>query len=80
MLFSSPFLIALGAFITVAMQPFVIVVSAEAEAVLMAWFGAILLCLGIAFLIAGTALVGVRSMLRQQTEVLRGGQPERHGG
>lgn len=79
MLFSAPFLIAVGAFITVAMQPFVTVRSAEGDAVLMAWVGAILLCLGVAFLIAGIALVGVRSIMQQQTELLRGAQPERHG-
>lgn len=78
MLFSAPFLIAAGAFITVAMQPFVIVVSAEGEAVFMGWLGVVLLCLGVAFLIAGVALVGVRSLLQQQTQLLRSGTPARH--
>lgn len=68
MLVSAPFLLAVGAFITVAMQPFVTVVSAEGDAVLMAWVGVILLCLGVVFLTAGSVLVGVRSMLRQQTD------------
>lgn len=80
MFVSAPFLIALGAFITVAMQPFVVVRSAEGEAVLMAWAGAILLCLGLVFLVGGIVLVGVRSMLQRQTELLRGARPGRHGG
>lgn len=79
MLLSAPFLIAVGAFITVAMQPFVTVVSAKGDAVLMAWLGAILLCLGLAFLIAGVVLVGVRSIMQQQTELLRGARSERPG-
>lgn len=80
MFFSAPFLITIGAFITVAMQPFVAVVSAEGSAVLMAWFGAILLCVGVAFLIAGIVLVGVRSIMQHQTMLLlRGAQPERPG-
>ncbi|RKW71539.1 hypothetical protein DWQ67_01445 [Galactobacter caseinivorans] len=78
MLFFAPFLIAAGAFITVAMRPYVTEISAEGDAMLMAWFGAILLCLGVAFLIAGLALVGVRSLMQQQTELLRRAQPERH--
>lgn len=45
----------------------------------MAWLGAILLRLGVAFLIAGIALVGVRSLMQQQTELLRAAQPEPHG-
>lgn len=63
MLFSAPVLLAFGAFITVAMQPFVNVRQAEGDAILMAWVGLILLCLGVTFLIAGIALVGVRAML-----------------
>ena len=80
MLFSAPFLLAMGAFITVAMLPFVNVVSAEGNAVLMAWLGVIMLCLGVAFLVAGIALVGFRSILQQQTELLRSAQPGRDGG
>lgn len=43
----------------------------------MAWLGAIMLCLGVVFLIAGIVLVGVRSIMQQQTELLRGAQTER---
>lgn len=80
MFVGSPLLIAIGAFITVAMQPFVTVRAAAGDAVLVAWIGVILLCLGLAFLIAAIVLVGVRSMLRQQTQLLRGAQIEKRGG
>lgn len=80
MFVSAPFMIALGAFITVAMQPYVTVKMAEREAVLMAWVGSILLCLGLVLLVSAIVLVGVRSILQQQTELLRGAPPERHGG
>jgi len=76
MLFLAPFLLAIGAFITVAMLPFVTDLPAKGDAVLMAWVGAILLCLGITFLIAGIVLVGVRSLLQRQAELLRTAQPE----
>lgn len=75
MLVAAPFLIAAGAFVTVAMQPFVNTVSAKGDAVLMAWVGAVLLCLGVACLIAGLTLLGVRSIVQQQTELLRGALP-----
>lgn len=79
MLLSAPLLLAFGAFITVAMQPFVNTRSAEGDAVLMAWAGAILLCLGVAFLTAGLTIVGVRSILQHQLDGLRGAHVERDG-
>lgn len=71
MLFLAPILIGVGAFITVAMQPFVSERLAAGDAVLMAWIGAVILCLGLVFLAAGITLVGIRSLLLQQLDLLR---------
>lgn len=76
MLLAAPFLVGFGAFVTVAMQPIVNTVSAKGDAVLMAWVGAILLCLGVTFLIAGLVILGVRSLMQQQMELLRGPRAE----
>lgn len=78
MLLASPFLVGFGAFITVAMQPFVNTVSAKGDAVLMAWVGAILLCVGVSFFIVGLVLLGIRSPMQQQMELLRGVLGEHH--
>ncbi|HEX7352744.1 hypothetical protein [Brachybacterium sp.] len=79
MLLASPFLLAVGTFVTVAMLPFVNTVTAKGDAVLMAWAGAILLCLGLTFLVAGLVILGVRSLMQQQMEMLRGAGVENRG-
>src|SRR5690606_14877545 len=78
MLLATPFLVGFGPFITVAMQPFVNTVSAKGDAVLMTWVGAILLCVGVSFLIGGLVLLGIRSLMQQQMEFLRGARAEHH--
>lgn len=78
MLLACPFLLGFGTFVTVAMQPFVNTVSARGDAVLMAWAGAILLCLGVTFLIAGLVILGVRSLVQQQLDLLRGARAGHH--
>lgn len=81
MLWFAPFLLAIGAFITVAMQPFVSDGRVEGDALLMAWAGVIVLCMGLAFLIAGLTVLGVRSLLQQQqqqqTDAFRAVRPPR---
>lgn len=78
MLLATPFLVGFGTFITVAMQPFVNTVSAKGDAVLMTWVGAILLCVGVSFFIVGLVLLGIRSLMQQQMELLRGARAEHH--
>lgn len=71
LLIFSPVMIAAGAFITIAMRPFTSTIAKrEGDAIAMAWFGLVLLCLGVVFLTVGLAAVSVRSMLQRQTDLL----------
>lgn len=79
MFLTAPILIGFGAFVTVAMQPFVNSVSMKGDALVMTIVGLILLCLGVAFLMAALVLVGVRSIAQQQTDLLREARAEHRG-
>ncbi len=75
LLLFAPFMIAAGAFITIAMRPFTTTVGGRSgDAILMAWVGMVLLCLGAVFLTVGLVAVSVRSMLRRQTDLLLQGK------